>query len=311
MKKFNFLFIFLVLFSFNFAFATDKPEWINNPDSVCPKDSICVVGNGTTPNSAKTDARNGILKFFETNVSAKFSSSLSTDEITLNSTKEEFLAEETEGILKGVKIQESFDDGKECYALAALDKKITAKELKSDIQKADSKMKLLVAENNIKYAKQLENLYIKRDLLNKKYLVLTGNMIPEEVSYEDIFQSRKNASETSLVYYLEPVEGYASQVSDILSNILIDNGAKVANNARSANRIATVSITKTDLFLNVNGFIKQMYSLKIETVDSNGEVQSNLFEEFTKTGRSEAQIKEIVNMNIKDYINTNIEQLLQ
>ena len=62
---------------------------------VCPKDSICVVGNGTTPNSAKTDARNGILKFFETNVSAKFSSSLSTDEITLNSTKEEFLAEET------------------------------------------------------------------------------------------------------------------------------------------------------------------------------------------------------------------------
>ena len=300
---------FIVIFN-NYAFASKRPDWVNNIEKDCFKNEICATGSGTSPSMAKTDARNNILKYFETSISSKFESSLSTDEIEENSFKSEDLEEVSNGILKGVKIRNTYDDGKDFYAFAVLDKNVAAKEIKSDIEKADARMKLLIAEKNVKYNKQLEDLYIKREKLNKRYLVLTDNMIPEVVKYEDIFAAKKKSRELSSIYYVVPSEGYEQQISDYLTNILMENGAKVVNNEKDANRFVVININKTNMHLNVEGFVKQMYTLKIEIKDSSSEVVSGMYQEFVETGRSEAQIKELVNMNIKDYIDENIEQLL-
>ena len=312
MKKISCLFLLCAFELFaNNSFAAKRPDWIVDPSKKCTKNEICASGSGTSPNMAKTDARNNILKYFETNVSSKFTSSISTDEVNTKYFKSDDMEEISSGILKGVSIKNTYDDGKDFYAFAVLDKNIAIKEVKNDIDKIDSKMKLLISENNIKYNKQLENLYAKRDALNKRYLILTGNMIPDVVKYDDIFQAKKKSGELALTYYIEPSNGYDQQVSDYLSSVLLDNGAKITNNEKDANRIVLVKITKNDLHMKVSGFIKQMYVLKIEVSNIHGETISSLYNEFSEAGRSEAQIKEIVNMNIKDYIDSNIEQILQ
>jgi len=302
--------LFLITF-INFAFAAKKPDWLVDIDKNCSKSEICAVGSGTSPNMAKTDARNNILKYFETNINSKFTSSLSTDEISEKSFKSEDTEEVANGILKGVKIRNTYDDGKEFYALAVLNKTVAVKEVRSDIDKIDERMKLLVAENSIKYNSQLEKLYTKRGELNKRYLILTGNMIPDVVSYEEIFAAKKNGGELSLNYYVTPLDGYGQQISNYLASILLENGAKITNDKNSANRIVNVSIDITDLYLNVDGFKKQMYSLKIISSNKSSEVIGDLYQDFVETGRSETQIKEIINMRIKDYIKENVEYLLQ
>lgn len=312
MKKITcIIFLFFITIFSNYAFAAKKPNWISNTEKDCFKNEICATGSGTSPNMAKTDARNNILKYFETNINSKFKSSLSTNEVEEKSFKSEDLEEISEGILKGVKIRSTYDDEKEFYAFAVLDKDVATKEIKNDIEKADAKMKLLIAENNIKYNKQLEKLYIKREELNKRYLVLTGNMIPEVVKYEDIFAAKKKSGELSLSYYIAPSEDYEQQISDYLANVLIENGAKVINNEKDANRFVMVTLNKVKMHLNVDGFMKEMYVLKVEVTNSSAEAVASLYQEFTDTGRSEAQIKEILNMRIKDYISENIDQILQ
>lgn len=314
MKKVNkFLTLFSIVFFSSNSFAAKKtPDWVNNVDKECSKNEICAIGNGDTMNMARTDARNNILKYFETSVNARFKSSLSTDEKTIDSSKSEDLEEVSNGILKGVKIKTTYGEGSDYYALATLNKDVAIKEIKSDIDKADNKMKLLLAENNIKYNRQLEKLYNQRDALNKRYLVLTGNMVPEVVKYEDIFKVKKTSGELSLKYYIENTsDNFSHSIASYLSSILVENGAKIANAEKNANRIVQVTINKTNLHLNIEGFIKQMYSLQIDIYTTSGNVVSSIYEEFTETGRSEAQIKESISSKIKDYINENIELLLQ
>ncbi len=312
MKKINYIFtIFCISLVSNYCFAAKLPEWISNPSKECAKNEICATGSGTSPAMAKTDARNNILKYFETKVSSQFKSSLSTDEVNVKSLKSEDMEEVSDGILKGVSIKNTYEKDGEYYAFAALDKNIAIKEIRSDIDKIDSKMKILVAENSVKYNKQLEKLYSQREELNKRYLVLTGQMIPEVVKYEDIFNARKKSGELSLTYYIEQSDGYEQQINDYLSSIITESGAKITTNLKEANRIVKLSISRTNMHLNVKGFIRQLYVLKLEVSNKNGDVISNLYQEFIENGRSESQIIEIVNMRIQDYLSENIDQILQ
>lgn len=310
MKKIGFLIVPLYFSLVSFVFAAKKPAWINNPAGSCSKDEICATGSGASPNIAKTDARNNILKYFETNISSEFNSSLEANDDYSKSFSSEDNREVSEGILKGVEITENYDDGVLYYSFAVLDKKVAVKEIRSDIEKIDARMQLLLDENGVRYNKQLENLYLKRDNLNKKYLVLTGELMPDVVEYGDIFKAKKSSIDSSLVYYILPSNGYEQQVNDYLASLLSEYDIQTTNNKNEANRIIILTINKTDLHMNVKGFIKQMYILKIENSNRNGEVVSTLYKEFSEAGRSEDQIRELVNMKIKDYIAENIENLI-
>lgn len=311
MKKSISIIILIMVFFTNCAFATKKPDWINNVEKDCFKNEICATGSGTSPNMAKTDARNNILKYFETNINSKFTSSLSTNEIEEKSFKAEDLEEISSGILKGVKIRNAYDDGKDFYAFAVLDKNIATREIESDIKKTDSKMKLLLSENNVRYNKELEKLYIKREELNKRYLILTGNMIPEVVKYEDIFVAKKKSGELSFTYYILPSSGFEYQVASYLKDVILESGAKITDNKKDANRFIQISIDNEKMYLNVSGFEKEMYVLEIEVLNSSSEILASLNNEFVETGRNKRQIKEIVNIKIKEFIDNNIEKILQ
>ncbi len=308
MRKNYILAFFLVFLLGNICYANSKPEWIDYPYRKCANNEICASGNGNSLNSAKTDARNNILKYFETNVKSTFKSSLSSNEETVKDFSSEDMEELSSGILKGVEIKETFQNKDGFFAFAILNKTIAAKEVANDINKLDSKMKLLLAEKNPKYNKQLEKSYQKREELNKKYLILTGNMIPEVVKYDHIFQNKKLAGD--LTYFIE-AENNNLEIVNYLESIIVDNNFKITNNKNQANRILVLKINKTDMFLNIDGFIKQKYSLMIRVLDKSSKEIKIINEDFIDTGRNENQIKDSVNVKIKNYFEKNLEEILQ
>jgi hypothetical protein len=297
-------FLFLFAISLNLAFGISRPNWIDDTNEICSNNEICAVGSGKSLSIAKSDARNNILKVFEVNINSNFNSSITADTNSIKKYDNENLEETTDGILKGVKIEKSYNNDKEYYVLAVLNKNIAKKEIKTDIDNLDSKMKLLLAENNIKYNSQLENLYIQRSELNKKYLVVAERMLPEIVKYNDIFKNKKITSNKAGTFYIKSTKNDILNLKKIISAEISNNGGKIINDEQKANKIISIDIEKKDLELKVDGFIKQEYSIKIESKTG------IIYKEFIETGRSESSIKEIVSQKIKEEIINEIGRIL-
>lgn len=307
MKK---ILTFVVFFSsLNLCYASSIPEWVEHPYKECASNEICASGSGESLNSAKTDARNNILKYFETSVKSSFTSSLSSDEIKVKQFSEEDMGELSEGILKGVEIKETFEDGDNFFAFAILDKDIAIKEITNDINELDSKMKILLAEKNPKYSKQLERNYNKREELNKKYLILTGNMMPSVVKYEEIFKNKKVNG--NLVYFIETKNDDLKETTNYLKGTIVNNNFKITDDKYKSDRIIMLRVAKKDMYLNVDGFIKQKYSLTIRIMNKVDREIQNINKDFIETGRSESQIKNSVDIQIRSYLDDNLEEILQ
>ena len=70
--------------------------------------------------------------------------------------------------------------------------------------------------------------------------------------------------------------------------------------------------TKRDMNINVKGFIKETYYLNIKTIDNNTKnIISNLYGEFTDTGRNSSQIQDIVKVKMQYFIEENLNELLR
>ena len=315
MRKVNFIISFLVVVLFSGCSSSTKqpqrPLWITDTSKECIKNQICAVGSGSNVSLAKIDARNNILKYFETNVSSNFKSTLSSNEVKSDSYKSDDVQEVSSGILKGVEIIKTYNEGGEHYAFAILNKDITIRDLRSDLDRLDIRMKLLISENNPKYNKELENLYLKREQLNKRYLILTGYLLPDVVKYEDIFKIKKSKNISLLVYYITSSNSNSEKLSPILSSVILDNDANVVSSQEQSNRVADISIERIKMPLNIDGFVKYKYSLTIKVKKTSGGVVAVLVNDFIETGRSESQSADSAYISMKKFINENIETILK
>lgn len=302
-------------FVFCFALSTSlyaksniEPTWVKYPYKACQKNQLCATGNGETLNLAKADARNNVLKYFQTNIRSEFSSSITSDEKEVKELNSDKIFESTNGVLKATEIQETYSDKNGFYAFAVLNKDILAKELTSDINKLDSKMQLLLSEKEAKYTKQLKKLYQERSDLNKQYLFLTGNSIPEVVKYEDIYQNKKISS--NIKYYIETTTNDLSNSINYLKSIILSNNFKLTNSKNNADKTIIFKIVKEDMYINVDGFKKQKYTLTMNFFDKNGVEKNTITEEFVDTGRNEKQIKDSINSQVKKYFEEHLEEIL-
>ena len=180
------------------TFAKTLPQWIDDPSTACDADSICAVGTGASLKLAKTDAKNNIQKYFETKVDSSFTNRVYNDNKNVVETADETIAEETSGILKGVEIKKTFKNGNEFFALASLNKNLTITELKLNIDLIDKQMLVLVDDDSAASAKKLETLFYQREGLNKKYAFLNGRKVPEYITYEEVFNKRKNVKNRNI-----------------------------------------------------------------------------------------------------------------
>lgn len=292
------------------TFALDNlPEWVNDTNTVCSKNEICVIGSGDTLELAQANARKNISKYFETKIDAKFISSISSDENNVEQYSSSEVQETTQNKLKGVEITKTYFDGSEFYALATLDKILVIKDIKNNIDKIDSQMEILMNKANCNVS-QLEELYKAREELNNQYLLLSGGIIPEKISYKQILD-KKNQN-TELSFYIETNTDFEKDIKNYLSNILLSNGFTLSNDKTKADRIISLDISKKEIQINVKGFIKEEYSLNIKNIDTmNYNTVAILYEEFIDTGRSTSQIRDIMKVKIQYFIDQNLNKILE
>lgn len=290
--------LFLIL-SFS-CLAGELPDWVLKPDC---GDNICAVGHGNSLELATTDARNNIQKIFETKVSSKFKNEVNQ----YRDESSETIYEESEGILKGTNIEKTYNKDNDFYVLAVLDRNKAANDIEFDIKMLDRKMSVLIDDNAVSSSKKLEEMYKKREVLNKKYLFLTGKEIKEEIEYKNVFENNKNNFSKVGSYFINIKD---EELKSDISNILIENGIKIATSPSSAKKIISGKITSKKEFLNVDGFEKYTLTLTLQLID-NGKVVKSINKKITDTGMNYNQIHSKIMNQFYKYLEENIINIME
>lgn len=290
------LFVFI-----NFSFAR-LPSWVEDPDSRCDRDEICAAGYGNSLNIATSNAKINILKVFETKIESNFDSKLSNNNGKISDYTAENIKENSKGILNGIAIKKTYQNDNNFYVFAVLNKKEYAKMLKFDIEKLDIRLNILVSEKNFS-KKTARELYNERELLNKRHLFLTGKEIPEKTRLKDIFKDKDFSSMES--FYLD--FNNDRFLKNHLIKILSENNIKIVS--RKTKNVLKAELLFEKEFLNVRGFEKYRINFKIDLIKDNSIVNS-ISTEFMETGINLSQIKSKSIVKIENFINNEIENLI-
>jgi hypothetical protein len=282
------------LFACKTSFA--QPEWLNSPQKLCNHNNLCAVGSGANLSEANTNAKANILKQFETNISSDFVSK----EIAVNNNSNTIISDKIEekanGIINAVKIENNYNDGKQYFSFATLDKQSQIKTLLFDIEEIDKKIIFLSNNQQIQKIKKLQK---QRLILNKRYLFLTGTTIPEKVKYE---QQKKHT------YYITSDSKKEEDIINILKLLITEDGSKISNNKSEADRYLLVKLDSKKLYLNIDSFEKYLFSITIDSYEANnliGTITTNISE----TGRDKEQTYEKILPKVKNYLEENLDQI--
>ena len=307
MKIINFcLYILLInIYLLNSIYAL--PKWINEPKLECKEENICAVGIGKDYKLAISDAKNNIQKYFETKISSSFRNELINNNDNIKEYSNEFINEETLGVLKGVEIIKSYSKNKVFYVLASLDKPKMVNEIKAEIQSIDEKMLVLIDETSTISSRKLEKMFSQREELNKKYLFLTNTKIPEIVRYEDIINNKNRNKKNSISYYIEVNN---EDIKVLLSNLITESGGNITNKIEDVGIIIKGKITTKKEFLQVKGFEKYSVMLEISSI-KDGKIINTLTKKETDTGMSYTQIYSKCIKRISNYITENFINLIE
>lgn len=310
MKKRIISALLLAIFFTSLSYA-QRPDWIDNPGKTFFSGDIYAVGTGKTLNAAQSDARAGILKFFETQINSKFQASLTgADDISTRLSKEE-IEESAKGIVKGISITKTYKDTDAFYALAVLDKSKALKEIVYEIDQLDSKMEILLAELDDKQLESLEKMFLKRVELNKKHILIADRSVKEKIPQETILAALKNKKPLSFyLVFKEGVEAGITPTKNTLTKMINDNNQTVAHDIEKADRIVTFYETLEEQYLNVAGFMKLKVTFRIECRDGSQTI-SSVTKEYIETGRNTAQIYEKALSQFLPFLSSQREKLLK
>ncbi len=301
------VFIFFLFFA-NFVFAEGIPSWLINVDKFCDKNMLCATGSGNTLNAAKTDARNNIQKVFETKVNSRFVNRIENNNDNVSEETFSEVADETSGILEGVTITKTYNDGKSFYVLATLDKVKSAKNIEKEIEKIDEKMKLLTQDNSYNSSLKLEKLYQERENLNKKYLFLTGDEIEEDISYKQVLKNKDSKKNSLPSYFIKINEPYDS-LESVIKDVLIKNNLSVVEQINNSVKIVKADLGMKKDYIKVEGFERYKININID-ISQNGKSSGFIKLEFLETGRSKEQIYSKAIERIREYIEENFEEFI-
>ncbi|MBR2141300.1 MAG: LPP20 family lipoprotein [Rickettsiales bacterium] len=289
-------------------FAKDvTPTWINDPQSECENSNICAVGTGEKSSTASTDAKNNILRYFETKVNSSFKNEVSNTKSGVKETSSEVIMEDASGILKGVKILKTFK-GKDgtFYALASLETKKVADEIKLQINSIDEQSTILLEEGKASSVVKLEKLFNDRQKLNAQYMFLTDKKIPETVSYEEIATIKSKVIANAKNYFIKIED---KELRSIVKSNINSHFGKVVGKESKADIIIEGTITTNKEFLDVKGFEK--YSVTVElSSNKNGKTIATLNAKEVDTGLDYKQIYNRCMDKISTYIADNFVNLI-
>ena len=301
----------LLMITFS-ALAQKSPSWINDPSKKCKKTEICAVGSGINKEAAIADSHVQIARVFNTEVNSHFNQTITSNNSEVDESISEEISLKTSVLLKGVVTGEGFDDGESYHIFASLNKSKAAAAIKSEIDSLDDKIKGLMSAGGTLAGKQVEKLFEERQVLNQRHQFLTGRSIATDVSFTEIISSNKKAVENFITHlYLD--EDEPKIIEQYLAQELTKSGHKITRGQvlnKSANFIITGELISEKQYLNVSGFEKYAFHLKLSAKDSAKKISTGeLKVTATETGRNYSQAQEKALSQIKEEINQRIFEL--
>jgi hypothetical protein len=247
-----------------------------------------------------------------TKISSKLASSLKSNGAEVEEAVSEDINEATETALAGVEIKKSFEDKTSFYSLAVVNKSKAAAGFKKEIESIDGQMKAISNAGDSIEKVKLERLFVKREVLNRQHQFLTGKSIDSPFTYEDIFAAKQSATNDVVIHvYLD--EDEPKTVEAALVRTISDMGFQ-ATSGQTRNKNSTHVITgeyvSDKQYLNVDGFEKYKFVLKIKAMKAGTKVESgHLDYEVIETGRNYSQANDKAIPKFQEFIKTNIEKL--
>jgi hypothetical protein len=299
----------LVVFSVS-GFAA--PDWTTDMKKACKSSELCAVGTGDTRSVSERNARVALSKIFDTKISSKLATSLKSTGAEVEEAVSEDINEATETALSGVEIKKSHEDKTSFYSLAVVNKAKAASGFQKEIQNIDGQMKAIAKDGESIEKVKLGKLFVKREVLNKQYQFLTGKSIDSPISYEEIFAAKRDASNNVVIHvYLD--EDEPKTVEAALVRTISDMGFQ-ATSGQTRNKNSTHIITgeyvSDKQYLNVEGFEKYKFVLKIKAMKADTKVESGHLDfEVVETGRNYSQANDKAIPKFQEYIKNNIENL--
>ena len=284
------------------------PEWLYDPDKGCEKNELCVSSSADSSNLADTRAKKSIAAIFETEIKSNFDvykTSMSQDE--LEQIEEEISSEVVEsvnGILKTVIIKERFQKGDIFFALAALDKKKSAKSLREEMKILSDELSFLYGKKAKGSIKRMMILFDKHSRLNDKYIVITGKAIKLPITFAQI-QNIKFTNKANQKVSIKSNNDTPKIIRKHLEQTLGEVGYKVIKSSAVDYYISMKWRSKNE-YINVKGFEKYTYTIDISANDNLKKQIGSFTFSKTSTGRN----KQDAFLKVKNEFLRNIDEKL-
>jgi hypothetical protein len=291
--------------------VNDIPKWVYEPGSTCSKSKLCASAEGDSFSVSDAKAKKNLASMFETQISSNFSvqttsfeSSSEKDELSEKIVSE--VEETVSEVLKAVEIEKRFSKDGVFFSLVTIDKRKFGKELKQEVNKINDEMEFLYEAKKKTAYKKLVYLSEKRHQLNEKYILLTGRSLPSKVKHEDVLAFRYIDAENSFVKIIS--EGSKRKLSAMLKEVLTESGYQITED-NNYNYGVYFDLQEEEAFMNVRGFVKYKYILKMRAKD-NMQKEVGAFEiSTTVSGRTQQDTWIKARPKLVDEVKKNIHKL--
>ncbi len=308
----NKLLISFLLLSFSISSYAKEPKWVSDISKGCKsKSEHCAVGTGVSRNKAEQNSRVALAKIFQNKVSSSFKSKLSSSGSSTYEDMSEEIMETTQMALEGLEIKKTYEDKLNFYALAVVNKRKTSNGFKREIEKIDDKMQVYIEDSSASSAVKLEKEFIKRESLAKSYEFLTGRALPSKITFDQVFNTKKEIVGSTVVHvYLD--EDEPKSIEALTAKLLSEAGYKTTSGRvrnKHSTHIVTGEVTSDKQYMKIDGFEKYAITVKI-AAKNRGKIETgHLTFTTTETGRNYSQAYNKALVNIKEYLKENLTML--
>ncbi len=290
--------------------AKEMPEWIYSPYDHCIEaEEICATGEAKSMTAADLEAKKNLASVFEVRIRSDFSVSTSASQTMpwLSKVSEEVrgeLKESVDEIIELVQIREHYKKEGLSYALASLKKSEALNLLSPRLKKIDKEIKRLWEKKQRTNLRKMVRLTLEREKLAERYSILSGVSYPPQVSFDEIMRWRDGETKTYPIYL--NVGQAPSWLVDKLKELLTESGFRLV---RTPGRlILNVNVDSIKEYLNVQGFEKFTFTLKLQSIEA-GEKKKVLSTSESVTGRSQADALLKVKKHFSEYIEEHLSDL--
>ena len=219
---------------------------------------------------------------------------MASDGAEVKETSDDSIKEQTNVILEGAEVKKTHEENGRFFAFSTISKTKLSSLIRKDMQEIDSKIKALMKDKSVGSLTKVEQLLDQRAPLERKLTFLNGASLMAPTNREQLKIERQRRLEKIKIYF----KSYGEDVADFkaaLQEALTSNGLKLTEGIQNdVTHRLELRLKKEKAHLNVKGFIKDNYKIKIEIADSTTTNVSTVNFDYAESGRSKEQVKEKV-----------------